>query len=72
MSPCAHRAQSGLKGYYPLLALQTVFLTLHVFDDDVVDLAQRSGVFQQLPRLVGVEVDLDRDPRRPQPADSRP
>ena len=31
-----------------MLALQTVFLTLHVFDDDVVDLAQRGSVFQQL------------------------
>ena len=39
--------------------MQPAGLTIHVFDDDVVDLAQRGAVFQDLPRFVRMEVDLD-------------
>ena len=42
-----------------MLALQTVSLTLHVLDDDIVDVAQRSAVFQHLPGFIGMEMDLD-------------
>ena len=40
-------------------AVQAVFLTLHVFDDDVVNVAQARAVFEHLPGRVRVEVDLD-------------
>lgn len=39
--------------------MQAVFLTLHVFDDDVVDVAETGAVFEHLPGRVRVEVDLD-------------
>ena len=39
--------------------MQAVFLTLHVFDDDVVNVAQARAVFEHLPGRVRVEVDLD-------------
>ena len=40
-------------------ALQSLLLAFHVLHDDVVDLTQAGAVFQHLPGLVGVEVDLD-------------
>ena len=40
-------------------ALQPAGLPVHVLDHDVVDLAQRRAVFQDLPGLVGVEMNLD-------------
>ena len=40
-------------------ALQAPGLAIHVLHHDVVDLAQGGAVFQHLPGLVGVEVDLD-------------
>ena len=39
--------------------MQAVFLPLHVFDDDVVNVAQARAVFEHLPGRVRVEVDLD-------------
>ena len=39
--------------------MQAVFLTLHVFNDDVVDVAETGAVFEHLPGRVRVEVDLD-------------
>ena len=39
--------------------MQAVFLTLHVFDDDIVDVAETGAVFEHLPGRVRVEVDLD-------------
>lgn len=35
------------------------FLTLHVFDDDIVDVAETGAVFEHLPGRVRVEMDLD-------------
>ena len=43
-------------------ALQTSALPVHVLYDDVIDLAERSSVFQNEPGLISVEVDLDRIP----------
>ena len=40
-------------------AVQAVFLTLHVFDDDIVDVAETGAVFEHLPGRVRVEMDLD-------------
>ena len=39
--------------------MQAVFLTLQVFDDDVVNVAQARAVFEHLPGRVRMEVDLD-------------
>lgn len=40
-------------------ALQAALLALHVLDHHIVDLAERGAVGQHLPRLVGMEMDLD-------------
>lgn len=40
-------------------AVQSARLTIHVLDHDVVDLTEGSTVFQNLPRLIGVEVNLN-------------
>jgi hypothetical protein len=42
-----------------LSAFQAFGLTLHILDDDVVDLAEGAAVFQNFPGLVGMEMDLD-------------
>ena len=39
--------------------MQPSGLTVHILNDNVVDAAQPGAVFQHLPRLVGVVVDLD-------------
>ena len=39
-------------------ALQTAGLSVHIFYDDIVNFAERSAIFQNFPRFVGVEVDF--------------
>ena len=40
-------------------ALLAVCLPNHILHNDIVDFADSIAVFQNLPRLVGVEMDLD-------------
>ena len=40
-------------------AVQPAGLPVHVLDDDIKNFAERGAVFQHLPRLVGVVMDLD-------------
>ena len=40
--------------------LQASALPVHILYNDVIDLADRGAVLQDQPRLVGMEVDLDR------------
>ena len=46
-------------GAMPPSAVEPLLLTLHVLNDDVVNLAQARAVFEYLPGLVGVKVELD-------------
>ena len=43
-------------------ALEPSALSVHVLHDDVIDLADRGAVLQNLPGFVGMIVDLDRVP----------
>ena len=41
------------------LALQPSGLAIHIFNDDIVDFAERRAVFQHLPRLIGMIVNFN-------------
>ena len=40
-------------------AFQASALAVHILHNDIIDLAQAPAVFQDLPGLVGMEMDLD-------------
>ena len=40
-------------------AFEACFLPLHVFDNDIIDITDGLSVFEDLPRLIGMKVNLD-------------
>ena len=46
-------------------AFQASGLTVHVLDNDVIDLAEASAVLKDLPGFVSMVMDLDRIPVLP-------
>ena len=42
-----------------MLSFQTFLLTLHVLDNNVIDITDRLSVFQDQPRFIRMEMDLD-------------
>ena len=40
-------------------AFQASALAVHILHNDIIDLAQAPAVFQDLPGLIGMEMDLD-------------
>ena len=52
------RAERHTGSYRVLSALEAALLSVHILDDYVVNLAERGAVFEHLPRLVCVEMNL--------------
>ena len=44
---------------YSCVVFQPSGLAIHIFNDDIVDFAERRAVFQHLPRLVGMIVNFN-------------
>lgn len=44
---------------YAASALEAHFLTLHIFNDNIVDFTKGCTVLQHLPGLIGMVVDFD-------------
>ena len=52
------RAERHTGSYRVLSALEAALLSVHILDDYVINLAERGAVFEHLPRLVCVEMNL--------------
>ena len=54
-----HRKPTVKSRSYDLLAFQALFLSLHVFNDNIIDVTDRLAIFQDFPWFICMKVNLD-------------